>query len=745
MLFWLPVYVALCWALCWALCFALSAAVFQPSLATSLTRLLPLNEKMSKLWIVHRYPQSQHLLARLSGRGASEIACGAPLETDFTESGKPDVVVLGLEGDFERELEFVHRMHDRLGGCPLILLATTEDATEAARLFEYSDFVVLESVPTPRTLRASIAAAFSRRHAEGLAQRRSRQRIADRFSAWLGALEIPGLLQALDPSLGHLPLMVRGAPGSGRALLARYVELFRAMPNGDGGSRSGHADATIRIHADDQTDANDLARAISTHAGSRPVAIARLWIDEVDSLPAPAQNALADWITHDALPAEFGLERPHWIATAGATRWRDALEPALERAFAPLVIEIPPLDSDLDEMTRFVGEIARGWKRSVGGPDRQLSAAALAALAQHPWQGDRSEVEAVLRATFASTNRDPIDVESLRFGLTRTDGPSATDPIGPEPADLPLADLPIVEARPEVESDRDDAAAQPGGEGIESSPILDAAESPFIEPFDPAATAEVPIDESVALAEASFDLADSEEIAEEAERAEQTARATDPSWRKLARSLSHEIRNPLVSIRTFAELLPEHYEDETFRARFADLVGRDVAHISEIVTKMQDIAEHDPSALEATDVSRLIEDLLEERRERITTRRLLVLRELERDAPLAWAEPASIRLALAGLLDRALDSLPERGDLYIATHHLARGQSGEPRLRILIRHHDPHAVGNAANGLQDVRPESNILEYVLAESIAQACGGSLTLDSSGAQESLILLELRAPN
>ena len=74
----------------------------------------------------------------------------------------------------------------------------------------------------------------------------------------------------------------------------------------------------------------------------------------------------------------------------------------------------------------------------------------------------------------------------------------------------------------------------------------------------------------------------------------------------------------------------------------------DVAHIDDVVTRMQNIAEHEQNEPEAVDVSALIEGLLEERRERITQRRLLVLRELERDAPLAWAEPIALRIALAG-------------------------------------------------------------------------------------------------
>ena len=140
------------------------------------------------------------------------------------------------------------------------------------------------------------------------------------------------------------------------------------------------------------------------------------------------------------------------------------------------------------------------------------------------------------------------------------------------------------------------------------------------------------------------------------------------------------------------------------------------------------MAEQEKLESEALDVSALIEELLEERREQIQQRRLLVLRELERDAPLALADPTALRVALAGLLDRALASLPERGDLFVATRHIAREASGASRLRVLLRHHSPELAGEGAGQLEELSPAANVLEYVLAETVVEATGGSLTID-----------------
>lgn len=58
---------------------------------------------------------------------------------------------------------------------------------------------------------------------------------------------------------------------------------------------------------------------------------------------------------------------------------------------------------------------------------------------------------------------------------------------------------------------------------------------------------------------------------------------------KLASHLSAEIRNPLVAIKTFVQLLPERYQDTRFRQRFINLVSHEVERLSVLSTGISDI------------------------------------------------------------------------------------------------------------------------------------------------------------
>ncbi len=58
----------------------------------------------------------------------------------------------------------------------------------------------------------------------------------------------------------------------------------------------------------------------------------------------------------------------------------------------------------------------------------------------------------------------------------------------------------------------------------------------------------------------------------------------------LGASLAHEIRNPLVSIKTFVQLLPTHHQDPKFRDKFFKLIGDEVGRIDQLTEQLLDLA-----------------------------------------------------------------------------------------------------------------------------------------------------------
>lgn len=61
-------------------------------------------------------------------------------------------------------------------------------------------------------------------------------------------------------------------------------------------------------------------------------------------------------------------------------------------------------------------------------------------------------------------------------------------------------------------------------------------------------------------------------------------------WNELASAISHEVRNPLVAISTFSQLLPERYADEEFRTQFRDLTTQEVARLNGMIDQLDEYA-----------------------------------------------------------------------------------------------------------------------------------------------------------
>ncbi len=72
-------------------------------------------------------------------------------------------------------------------------------------------------------------------------------------------------------------------------------------------------------------------------------------------------------------------------------------------------------------------------------------------------------------------------------------------------------------------------------------------------------------------------------------------------WEKIASHLSHEIKNPLVAIKTFACLLPEKFGEETFRTEFYKIVNAEIERLTHLVEKIARLSEKEDLILSKVD------------------------------------------------------------------------------------------------------------------------------------------------
>jgi PAS domain S-box-containing protein len=102
------------------------------------------------------------------------------------------------------------------------------------------------------------------------------------------------------------------------------------------------------------------------------------------------------------------------------------------------------------------------------------------------------------------------------------------------------------------------------------------------------------------------DLSRIKELEHERRRAERLA-----SIEAIASGLVHEIRNPLVGIKTFSQLLPSRGVETEFRESFSKAVAREIGRIDDLLSRFRTLSAASRQAMEPLDISEPLRHTLE--------------------------------------------------------------------------------------------------------------------------------------
>ncbi|GIF15753.1 sensor histidine kinase [Actinoplanes teichomyceticus] len=141
---------------------------------------------------------------------------------------------------------------------------------------------------------------------------------------------------------------------------------------------------------------------------------------------------------------------------------------------------------------------------------------------------------------------------------------------------------------------------------------------------------------------------------------------------ELVALVSHELRNPIATIRSYIEMTHDDPDLSDDHRAFADLVDRHSAHLQHLVDDLLDLARLDAGrmSIDARPVSlrRLIDQSINDHRPAADARHLTMNVDLPRHLP-AHADPARLRQALDNLLSNAVKYSEEHGHVTVTAHH----------------------------------------------------------------------------
>ena len=216
----------------------------------------------------------------------------------------------------------------------------------------------------------------------------------------------------------------------------------------------------------------------------------------------------------------------------------------------------------------------------------------------------------------------------------------------------------------------------------------------------------------------------------------------------LVQLLSHEIRNPLLAIKTFTQLIEHKFDDPDFRTNFYRLVREDVDRIDALVDAASAFAGFGAPRPTAVDVNALIDHALKDQEQTFLRKRIVVLRESGDDLPPALADRAQLAFALHAIIAKAADLMPEGSDIHFASAVLPAEAGRGARLETTIRFSNPDSFLTRMESVLTGEPAAEAppgsIELALAGQMLARQGGTLRVEAFGERDSVITILLPVP-
>ncbi len=142
-----------------------------------------------------------------------------------------------------------------------------------------------------------------------------------------------------------------------------------------------------------------------------------------------------------------------------------------------------------------------------------------------------------------------------------------------------------------------------------------------------------------------------------------------PFWQYLASRVAQEIKNPMVAINTYAQLLPRKYESPDFRDGFSEVVQREIGRINEVVENLFEFANKPRLTLEPGSLNETVQNVMESLRPDLRARRIEMDVELDPAMPNVELDSGRLAQALHNVIENAMEAMPDGGEIVVRTTH----------------------------------------------------------------------------
>jgi len=223
----------------------------------------------------------------------------------------------------------------------------------------------------------------------------------------------------------------------------------------------------------------------------------------------------------------------------------------------------------------------------------------------------------------------------------------------------------------------------------------------------------------------------------ELKQSQETLRRADrlSSLGLLTAGLAHEIRNPLVAIRTFTQLLPERYEDPEFREGFQGLALKEVDRICGLITDLLSFARPSKPNVAPVNVSEVVDNIARILESQAKEKGIAIVRQFGENLPKAWIDREQMKQVFMNLILNAIQAMKGTGTITLRSRAVTKNGTQPAADFVQIEVKD-NGVGIPEENLQHIfdpfftsKDEGSGLGLAVSYQIVQEHGGFVTVES----------------
>ena len=216
----------------------------------------------------------------------------------------------------------------------------------------------------------------------------------------------------------------------------------------------------------------------------------------------------------------------------------------------------------------------------------------------------------------------------------------------------------------------------------------------------------------------------------------------------VAAGLAHEIKNPLVSIKTLAQLLPERYDDQEFRYQFTNIAISEIDRIVTIISDLLNFAKTSEPNFALLDIQGLIDEVIALLSARFKECGIFVSKNYLPQAPAIYGDRSQLKQLFLNIFLNSHEAMKNGGGI---SADLTIGKDGDEIKKVIIKITDTGA-GIEKDNMQHVfepffttKEKGTGLGLSICKRMISNHGGKIFLDSIDKLGTTVTVELPVNN